>query len=454
MDNQTNPKEVFPYLANKDLPRFDPDIKLPPRVTPKPRLAANIGLHAIPAREAPPPINQVGIAGITEFLQLVPSPNLMPANFTRTRPDKFDDQFFVERRLNGFNPGKFNLVKKKPWRYVIRFDCSKYQVEPSGILPSVIEARFVVQDQSLIVHSIEYTLNDQTITNYPGDSGWYWAKQLFRGAEFVFQEAQSHLARTHLNIEQYAMAYYRNVINHPIKELLEPHFEGLLNVNQLGAGIIFGDTGIIPECSVLNAKQVESLLIKEVESLSYKTWSPRTQMLKDQITNNYFDRASLAVWEIIKIYVSDFFNRNKEEIRKLWPEIENMSSELVEHSILKKELGTLAITNIRDLKKLCVYVIYTSSFLHSWVNYKQYEDGGDVDYAALGLWDDKDPAYDLGAVTKRQIQQVLITWTLSSVKYNPIMENGSDLLKDLFWMRRHEIEPGIPLENIMMSIHI
>ena len=378
----------------------------------------------------------------------------MPANLTRTRPDKFADRFFVERRLNGFNPGKFNLVRKKPWRYVIRYDCSKYQVEPSGILPSVIEARFVVQHQSLDVHSIEYQLNGETITNYPGDSGWSWAKQLFRGAEFVIQEAQSHLARTHLNMEQYAMAYYRNVINHPIKELLEPHFEGLLNVNKLGAGVIFGETGIIPECSVLNAKQVEDLLIEEVGRLSYKTWSPRTQVLRDRITNNYFERASLAVWEIIEIYVKDFFNRNRKEIRSLWSEIENMSHELVEHSVLKPELGTLEITNVRDLRKLCVYVIYTSSFLHSWVNYKQYEDGGDIDYAGLGLWDDKDPAYDPRAVTERQIKQVLITWTLSNVKYNPMMENGSELLKDLLWMRRHEIEPGIPLENIMMSIHI
>ena len=454
MDNKTDLKQDFPYLADRELPRFDPTVELPKRVTPNIRLATNIGLHAIPAQKVPPTDLLVGIAGITEFLQKAPSPTLMPANLTRTRPDKFADSFFVERRLNGFNPGKFNLVTNKPWRYVIRYDCSKYQVKPSGILPSVIEARFVVKSRSLNVHSIEYKLHGETVTNYPGDSGWYWAKQLFRGAEFVIQEAQSHLARTHLNVEQYAMAYYRNVVNHPIRELLEPHFEGLLNVNKLGANIIFGETGIIPECSVLNAKQVEDLLIEEVGSLSYKTWSPLTQMLHDPIANNYFDRAAFAVWEIMQIYVSDFFDRNSEEISKLWSEIENMSRDLVEHSILKPELGTLAITNVEDLKKLCVYVIYTSSFLHSWVNYKQYEDGGDVDYAALGLWDDKDPAYNAAAVIEHQIKQVLITWTLSNVKYNPIMENGSKLLKDLLWMRRHEIEPGIPLGNIMMSIHI
>ena len=73
MDNQTNPKKVFPYLANRDLPRFDPAVDLPKRVTPSSRLTANTGLYAIPARKAPAPINQIGIAGITEFLQLIPS---------------------------------------------------------------------------------------------------------------------------------------------------------------------------------------------------------------------------------------------------------------------------------------------------------------------------------------------------------------------------------------------
>ncbi|MEL6581286.1 MAG: lipoxygenase family protein [Cyanobacteria bacterium J06621_12] len=453
-------QQVFPYFVSKlptegkDLPRFDPDLDLPPRVAPKPRLAANIGLHAIPARQVPPPINQLGIAGITEFLQQIPQPTLMPANLTRTRPDKFTDHFFVERRLNGFNPGKFNYVCDKPWQYVICFDCSKHQIKPSGILPSIIEARFVLEDQSLKVHSIQYKLDYQTITNCPGDSDWNLAKRLFRSAEFVFQETQSHLARTHLNIEQYAMAYYRNVVDHPIRLLLEPHFEGLLNVNKLGASIIFGDTGIIPECSVLDATQVEALLKEEVAELSYKIWSPETQKLKDHVANNYYDPAALAVWDIIGTYVDDFFDKHNHHICSLWSEIEKMSQDLVQHSILDPKLGTLAITNIQDLKKLCVYVIYTSSFIHSWVNYKQYEDGGDVDYAALGLWDSHDPAYNPGAITQRHIKQVLITWTLSSVKYNPIMENGSPFLKDLLWKRRHEIEPGMPLENIMMSIHI
>ena len=460
-DPAPTPQQLFPYLQPKtcqeqQLPRFDPQIDLPSRVSPKPRLAANIGLSSIPVREAPPPINQIGIAGITEFLQQIPSPTLMPANMTRTRPDKFSDDFFVDRRLNGFNPGKFNYVENQPWQYVIRFDCRKYEIEPSGILPAEIEARFVVKDETLKVHSIQYELNQECVTNQPGDSDWQWAKRLFRSAEFVFQEAQSHLARTHINVEQYAMAYYRNISDNPIRLLLEPHFEGLLNINKLGANIIFGENGIIPQASALNAEQVESLLKEEVSRLNYQTWHPRSQFLRpqDRIKTNHFDRAALAAWEVFETYVDQFFDKYKLPIRELWSEIELMSQDLVAHSVLLPEYGTLAIANLKDLKKLCVYVIYLSTFLHSWVNYKQYDDGGDVDYASLGLWDSHHPEYKPEDVTQRQIQQVLIAWTLSNVKYNPIMENGSPLLKQLLWERRDDIQPGLPLEHIMMSIHI
>ncbi len=451
---QPSLQSQFPYAgtAGQDLPRFDPSLALPPRVAAKPRLLANIGLTALPAKGVAPEL--FGISGVIEIIKKLQTPNVMPANLTRCRPDKFSDEFFVERRLNGFNPGKFKRVDKKPWQYIIRYDCRKHKVKPAGVLPAVIEARFMLKDRHLNVHSIQYEMNHQTLTHSPGNADWEWSKKLFRTAEFVFQETQAHLARTHLNVEQYAMAYYRNIVNNPIRLLLEPHFEGVLNVNQLGASVIFGATGVIPEASALNEAQVNLLLKEEVARLSYKNWQPQRQILQAVVTNNYFDRAALAAWEIFKQYVNGFFATHEAEIQKSWSEIQAMSQDLVDRSILDPQYGTLAIENIQDLRQLCIYAIYHSSFVHSWVNYKQYEDGGDIEYASLGLWDSHDPAYDPISVTQRQIQQVVLAWTLSNVRYNPVMENGSPALKDLFWRYREDITPGLALDSIMMSIHI
>ncbi|MGB7412762.1 MAG: lipoxygenase family protein, partial [Thermosynechococcaceae cyanobacterium] len=442
--------EQYPY-GNGKTPSFDNTQPLPARVQPKPRFTANFGLKLINQPNLDPP-PQLGIIGVLETMG--PSaPAYMPPNLTRTRLDKFSDDFFVERRLNGFNPGKLNRVYDQPWQYQIRYDCSQYAVEPAGILPTLITARFKFCGQYLHPHSIEFTLNGQTEIQRPGDANWEWSKRLFRCAEFVFQEIQAHLGRTHMNLDQYAMAYYRNVVNHPIHLLLEPHLEGLLNINKLGANLIMGETGFIPEASSLTPSQVDDVLRDEISALSYR-WSPRCQALPDRILNNHFDGAAIATWTLLEQYVGDFFTAHQAGIKTHWPEIKGMSTDLVTHSILRPEHGTLAIETLADLKQLCVYVIYLSSFFHSWVNNKQYEDGGDISYATIGLWDTYHQDYDPQAVALREAKQVTLLWTLSHVRDNPIMDVGPPMLKDLIWQHQAEIEPGIPIADLMMSTNI
>lgn len=442
--------EQYPY--GPDLPSFDATKPLPARVQPKPRYTANFGLKLItnPATDPEPKLGIVGVLGV-----MGPSvTTYMPPNLTRARLDKFSDEFFVERRLNGFNPGKLNRVYNQPWQYEVKYNCSRYGVEPAGILPSLITARLTYCRQALQLHSIQFTLNGQTEIHRPGDADWEWSKRLFRCAEFVFQEIQSHLGRTHMNLDQYAMAYYRNVVNNPIRLLLEPHLDGLLNINKLGARLIKGPEGFIPEASSLIPEDVDAVLRDEITRLSYRNWSPRTQALPDPIQNNHFDRAAIAMWDLLTTYVRQFFQQHQAGIDAHWAEITGMSRDLVTHSILQPELGTLEIRNSDDLQRLCVYVIYHSSFFHSWVNNKQYEDGGDVSYATIGLWDTYHPAYDPQLVAQREARQVTLLWTLSHVRYNPIMDVGPTALKNLIWEHRKRIEPGIAIGDLMMSTNI
>lgn len=457
VEQQPSPQDLFPYAGDQPgsvLPSFDPTKPLPTRVQPKPAYLSQFGLKLLPAQQLDPALPELGIVGVDKLLATGNVSTYMPANLTRSRPDKFSDDFFVERRLNGFNPGKINPVKGKAWQYAVKYNCRKYTVDPAGILPEIIEARFAYGGQYLKVHSIYYILNGEKVTNRPGDSDWEWAKRLFRCAEFVFQEVQSHLGRTHMNLDQYAMAYYRNIDNNPIKLLLEPHLEGLLNINKLGASLIKGPTGFIPEASSLNPQDIDKLIIEEVSQLTYHKWNPRRQALPDNILNNHFDRAALAVWDVLKKYVKQFFRQHEAGIEAYWSEVERMSTDLVKHSILKPKLGTLAIANKRDLRQLCTYIIYLSSFFHSWVNNKQYEDGGDISYATIGLWDGTSEHYNPIEESIRHAKQVTLLWTLSNVRYNPIMAVGPSALKDALWEQRAQIEPGIPLANIMMSTNI
>jgi linolenate 9R-lipoxygenase len=453
-------KEQFTYFgeAGKDYPRFNQAKPLPQNLQPTKHYEAQLGMRALPFIPLLPPFNFL-FTGVVDKLGIRSMAGSqmrqwMPANLTQMHPDKFGDEFFVERRLNGFNPGKLNRVEGKNWQYEVRYKTGRHKAKPAGILLDYIEARFVLAGQTLMVHSIAYSFQNQESIHKPGDEDWERAKQLFRNAEYIFQEIQSHLARTHMNMDQYAMAFYRNVIDNPIRQLLEPHFVGLLNIDKKGAALIIGKKGFIPDASSLTLEGVGDVLVEEISRLSYKGWSPKDQALPDPIHNNHFDPAALCVWQILEHYVAEYVLEHESEIQQHWSEIEGMSADLVEHSVLASKFGTLSVENLEDLKSLCVYVIYHSLFFHSWVNNKQYEDGGDIDYAAIGLWDSDSPDYKKAEVDKRHDEQVKLMWQLANVHYHPVMEVGPPALKKRLWEHKATIEPGISLGWLMMSINI
>lgn len=464
----TSRNEQFVYAgkAGIDIPCFDASKDLPANVKPTKRYLANFGMRILSPKDG------FGMTGVQDsldpikkeiqkgFMSREETPTYMPPNLTRCRPDKDSDDFFTERRLNGLNPGQLKLVQNQPWRYVINYDLSKYSPETAGILVSSITSRFCFDGQFLRPHSIEYTLHSdkpETKIVLPGDSDWEWAKKLFRNAEFISHQTRTHLGKCHMNMDQYAMAYYRNIVNHPIKQLLEPHLEGLLNINKQGGTLIIGSSGFIPVTSTLNPEQINQMLKEEISNLTYRNFHPRNQALPDPIANNYFDWAAIAMWEVIEEYVNLFFKTNQAGIKANWSEIQRMSEDLVTRSILKPEFGKLDITSENDLKQLCVYVIYHSTFFHSWVHFKQYDDGGEPDYAAMGLWDKNHAKYNKDTENMSRYLQTSLMWALSGLFYNPIMaskEGLSTVLRDAIWKHRDRIEPGISLQKLMMSINI
>jgi linolenate 9R-lipoxygenase len=452
------PKQKFIY-ADNGLAMFDADKVLPAELQATTRWLANF--HQ----------SFKGIGGTVFHMGIMnkektPLP-YMPANLTSLNPHKYSDEYFVERRLNGVNPGQLKRVDNQPWDYIIKYDFGNIEIDKFAIFSKIIEARFCLDGTKLNPHSIEYTLHGETeIQTYtPLDTGWERAKEIFRTAELVYHESRCHLGRTHINIDQYAMALYRNVVNNPIKNLLDPHFEGVLNINQRGGSNIIGFKtaggtnvdGMIPDTSAISLEGLNTLLKEEISGLTYRNWSPREYTIPDYVENNYFDQAAIAMWNILTDYVKNFFEEYQQDIQEYWSEIEGMSADLSSHSILKPELGTLDIKTMHDLKQLCVYVIYMSSFYHSWVNMKQYEDGGDVEFGAMGLWEQVNPQENLGEFKQqfaRKTRQSAVLLNLTSVRYNLIMDVGPTELKNAIWKQRHLIEPGLPLNNLLMSISI
>ncbi|MEI3652274.1 MAG: LamG domain-containing protein [Dolichospermum lemmermannii FEM_B0920] len=204
-------KEKFSYAGKiGDVRALDAFKPLPSEVHPSPRWLANFYQSAYGLGGATKDVlmRQVLVENAGDFSKIpakLPPKQIAtaPENLTRLRLDKYSDEFFVERRLNGFNPGQLKRVQNQPWQYVIRYDMSGIQkIDDHGILPKLIEARFCLEGQQLTPHSIEYTLfgETQVKTQRPGDQDWEWAKKLFRCTEFLYHETGIHLGRLHLNI--------------------------------------------------------------------------------------------------------------------------------------------------------------------------------------------------------------------------------------------------------------
>lgn len=452
----TDPKQKFVYdgQAGVDLPILGKMTPLPPSAYPTMKFQARAGMfRLVEPHPASPPEPAVGIMGVRELMgaKLV---KWMPANFTRLRDDKFSDAFFCSRRLNGFNAGKLNHVVGRPWDYETNFKTQAFKKDPGGLLPDRISARFSHNGDRLHPHSIVCSLDGTVAVVRPTHgSDWEFAKKQFRCTEYVFTQAQTHLARCHLNVEQYAMAAFRNFANSPLIELLRPHLEGTMYINKLGSGLIAGPDGIIAVASPLDSTAVDAYLVEEVKNLTWR-WQPSQIALPDYIEDNHFDPAAQAMWSVVKAYVHDYFETHLAGIEAAWSEVEAFSEDLVAHSILRPELGTLAVNDLADLRQLCTYVIYIATFAHSWTNGKVWEDGADPEYATFGMWDQDHPEVHPARLAQIDAAQVNLTYQLAQVHYNPIMEVGPPMLRKLLGRARRAIDPGLPLGAIMMSINV
>lgn len=451
-----DPKSRYPYRgeAGVDLPNLDPYAPLPPEAMPTAKYMARFGMFRLPgAHPESPPEPLLGVMGVTEVMGANFS-KWMPANLTRMRDDKYSDSFFCLRRLNGFNAGKLKRVHGHAWEYEVNYSTRGFVKEPGGMLPERISARFSLNGEQLRPHGILWTHEGELHQNGPADGeDWDLAKRIFRCTEFVFTQAQTHLARCHMNVEQYAMAAARNFVNNPVALLLRPHVEGTMYINKLGSNLIAGPSGIITVASPLDATAVDAYLLEEIRKLCWR-WQPARAALPDPIRDNHYDRAALAMWDVVATYVGDFFKTHGDGIKSAWAEVEGFSQDLVTHSITEPKYGAMAVEDMGDLRQLCTYVIFMATFAHSWTNGKLWDDGADPEYATIGMWDKDHPAVDPYQLARVEAAQVGLSYNLAKVHYNPIMEVGPPKLRQLLTRARAAIEPGIALEDIMLSINI
>ncbi|CAM2011322.1 lipoxygenase family protein [Acanthopleuribacter pedis] len=377
------------------------------------------------------------------------------------------DHFFAYAVLNGFNPAFFS--RDGDGLLHVRYNFDDYEFDGKRTAPNVhltMEAR----PDGLVPLSIEYRLRHKeaiqpealsfapAVLSKPGDDHWETAKAYFRIAEFIQGQALGHLGRGHLNVGQYAIAFYRNIQHSPIYTLLHPHLKGVTAINDKGNGIIFGKTGILAQQSPLVADSVIKYMEDDLGACNWKGWKPRASLGKF----HRYGAVGELWWDLLDDYVADFFAENASAIAANWDEIYHFSQNLVARGVayratplpdgeswyddgeisdpgdngkaLSQVTNTAANPTEADwdnLKQLCVYVIFHATLWHCWRNDNQVNFGGEIDYARLALH------YD-GIDASRQL---LVTHSLVSVRHGFVTRNeDGDIPARLIRMLEDEAE--------------
>jgi lipoxygenase len=410
----------------------------------------------------------------TSLPKIQPMNDAFPPNLTRELGQEAadSDDYLCQLALNGFNPA---LLRRGEEEGLLFQEFSWKGLAQDGIhFAPDTRANFRLKDGALSLESIVVTKRvagaasadaayEEPVTYTSADPAWKGVKRLFRVNYFLFGEITTHLSATHLNVEQYIVPIRRNVHRSPVARLLNPHFYGTVAVNLGANGLLIAPQGLIPQTAAVTPTSVGVIAQRSFTEYNWAGWSPRQPLCE---AHRYAHLANLY-WEFIGDYVSDFFKANDDEIREHWPEIHRMSQELVAHAASyepqdaslyydgaeintpdkehpeRGELGPSAVSaittsdtadapGVANLLQVCRYLLYITTFQHSWVNDTQYDIGGEVRFATLGVSGDLTDAAVLEGPLEEQVrpydalQHPFYTYMLTKTRYGYLMRNEDD----------------------------
>lgn len=436
------------------------------------------------------------------------------------------DDWFGRRMMNGMYACDFDRDPKNPKLYWVHHHWSSYDKTLHHYAMPDVDMWFTLKEDGLPL-PVKITLtgpltkgeNDpkqkRTFTPEDGEK-WQAVKRVCRVSAALHAELAHHFAGTHLNVEQYAIACFRNLRLNPISGLLKSFLRSVVLLNHTADRILIGN-GYITSACALTPKGINQLVYKVMGTLDWKGFKPM-QPISEAHTAA---KAGNLYWQIVWDFVESYIDQpdNRAAILEHWFELYCFSEDLVnksvpaflcnylQHALLegngklkentdwyqrghrmnlslerpvvdgipkavsritaKQDGHAVTETDLDHLKQACTYMIYQATFGHTWSNSKQYDDIGEVLYCSLGLRFGNGPDGVLGPETDHSIAPDLtrstqmMWWSnlLSRTGYGFIMadEDGDvppDLQNRLESHRSQFAELGLDIDIIQSRITI
>ncbi|WP_392533888.1 lipoxygenase family protein [Nostoc sp. C117] len=252
-----------------------------------------------------------------------------------------------------------------------------FAVPPSGSKP-----------QSLVPLAIQCQAEQPVFTPLNGKENWAIAKSIVQMADSNYHELISHLGRTHLFVEPFAIATRRRLpANHHLRILLEPHFEGTILINYGAHKILVADGR---EVDAILASKIESdrqLTVEGAQDYLHhfndamfpKTLISRGVNNPSQLPEYPYRDDGLLIWNAIhqwvRAYLSSYYTSEQQLLAD--QALQNWAKELIsEQGGRLQNFGEDASGTIKTLDYLIdavSTVIFTASAQHAAVNFAQGE---------------------------------------------------------------------------------
>lgn len=270
---------------------------------------------------------------------------------------------------------------------------TKNNISYHSFLPVSISLNRPPQPDGLRFQATTFAMN-----NDDAKTQWTWetAKRLFLSAAANYHELGSHLGRTHLVMERYALATYRQLPPwHPVGRLLRPHFKFLVATNHDAVQNLVNPGGPVDLNFFTNADEMLKIT-KDV----FETWDLRkhgsieadlhARGLDDPNLLPFFPYRDqgIPVYRAIKSFVRSYLrlwyadDKSVLADKALWRW--NDALRTIYHAT-PAAIPLMTAPWIEELITACTNIIWTSGPQHSAVNYTQYAFLADANTVPFGI---------------------------------------------------------------------
>ncbi|XP_061765252.1 hydroperoxide isomerase ALOXE3-like [Nerophis ophidion] len=229
----------------------------------------------------------------------------------------------------------------------------------------------------------------------PTDSthDWLTARIFVRSADFTEHQLNTHLLRTHLLAEVFAVSLLRNLpMVHPLYKLLIPHTRYTLQINELARDRLIGPTGVFTLIAASGRDTLSRILARSLSAITYTSLCIPDDIAErdmQDVPNYYYRDDGLKIWNIMYKFVQgllEYYYKSDDDVLKD-SELQTWIGDIFEHGFLSQPQTGIpqSFTTVPEMIKFVTMVMFTSSCQHAAVNSGQYDYGGWMPNSPLTL---------------------------------------------------------------------